>query len=285
MNGDGVASTDEAANLLSNFIVCVEMLVMAQVFALAFPPSDYADPCLADGTRKKSGSRYLLQPTSLGAALLGPVSLDGSINLSTSAHGPSAARPAAFTIHAPWRDDDDDDLLSSWRGPNGASSSAPTPTLHGLALSGMASDLARSFDFWDVLRDMRTMASIGKVPGDLGFEAPPRSAREHPEPEPEATSPEGPTVLDPTVLERLLGRRWVPTLRPQAAVAYLPPSSRGEASRGDGGGARRASPLGCRDGGAAPQAASPRGRAAPARPMFGRAESDEWGEESVDLEV
>jgi hypothetical protein len=84
-NGDGEATTDEAASLLSNFLISVEMLAMAggcsklslvslissyfliqlgmcfffawTVFAFAFPPSDYA----VDGAAKSTGGRYVLQ--------------------------------------------------------------------------------------------------------------------------------------------------------------------------------------------------------------------------------
>jgi len=284
---------------------------MAQVFALAFPPSDYASSSVTLSDKKGgAGSRYLLQPA-LGASLLNHVSLDGSINLSTSSHGASstgsssnASRPQLHPAmhYTPWLEnsnDDDDDFMGIGGGSRqgGVANRRTSSTLHnGVALSGIASDLARSFDFWDVLRDMRTMASIGKVPGDLGY------IPEEGEDERGGRGDEGgPEPPPPNFLERVLGRRRSPLPRQQfdpartataGAVPYAPPRSaeehpsdsllhRSKEEENSAGLQREAFETTT----ATANAGSLRERSGSSGPMFGRATSDEWGEEDVNFEV
>jgi len=68
VNGDGVSTEAEAAALLSNLIITVEMAFMAHVFRRAFPPSDYE-------AGSSAGTRYILTrrgdaPSFLGDALI-----------------------------------------------------------------------------------------------------------------------------------------------------------------------------------------------------------------------
>ena len=282
---------------------------MAQVFALAFPPSDYASSSATLSDKKGgAGSRYLLQPA-LGASLLNNVSLDGSINLSTSSHGASPAGNIFSTSRAQlhpathytttWlegsNDNDIEDDFMSGGMPDRRASSA----LHGVALSGIASDLARSFDFWDVLRDMRTMAQIGKVPGDLGYIAEDEEGAGDGKNGPRrAYAPGDPSTPSPTFLERLLGRRRAPLQptrgatpsAPVSAAPYAPPSAVDVGHREDSLPHSSTEESGSRCGaeGAGTATAlyvgAPRERAG-SGPMFGCVTSDEWGEESINFEV
>ncbi len=82
----GKGSAEEAAGLLANFIITIEMLVMAEAFVFAFPPSDYAAP-----PKKQHGGRgkYIMQSAVDSSSLL-----TGSSSLrASSAHDPEVPRP------------------------------------------------------------------------------------------------------------------------------------------------------------------------------------------------
>ena len=111
LDGDGVASTQETAALLSNFVISVEMLIMAggkslgplgraqpkgnltpsphnsvdhkvwrapcaAVFLAAFPPSDYTEATAS----RPGGARYKIRRSSLDSNLLNPVGLDPEVS-------------------------------------------------------------------------------------------------------------------------------------------------------------------------------------------------------------
>ena len=70
IKGQGGRSSEAAVNSSENTIICFEMLAMAEIFALVFPPSDYA---ISHKPRSdsRSGSRYVHQSGSgLGASLI-----------------------------------------------------------------------------------------------------------------------------------------------------------------------------------------------------------------------
>jgi hypothetical protein len=127
-NSRGLSTKEEAAALLANFMITIEMLVMAEAFVFAFPPSDYAAP---PKKQRVGRGKYLMHSAVDSSSLL-----VGSTPLRIlTAHDPEVS---------PWDEASHRD---------------------GLSAEHVVKDLVGVMSFYDVLNDIVVMNSLGRDRG------------------------------------------------------------------------------------------------------------------------